>query len=454
MMKSRPHPVRLRVLVFSLAALGAAVVTDTVGAPTAAAQATRPAQLDSDVAQVMERVIAWRRDIHANPELGNSEVRTARLVAGHLRSLGMEVREGVAKTGVIGVLRGGRPGPAIALRADMDALPVTEETGLPFASKVRTTFNGQEVGVMHACGHDTHVAMLLGAADVLAKNRATLPGTIVFIFQPAEEGPPAGERGGAPVMVEEGALSNPRVEAVFGLHVWPDEAGKITYRPRGAMSASDQLDIVVRGRQTHGAQAWRGIDPVVISSQIVSALQTITARQTDITVAPAVVTIGSIHGGVRRNIIPDSVVMQGTIRTFDAEMRKDVHMRVKRTAERIAEASGGTATVTIGLGTDVVYNDPSLTERMAPTLARVSRGAVNSSGLWMPSEDFSAFTKEIPGLYVFLGINNPGVSALDAAPNHSPHFVVNEDALPVGVKAYVALATDYLAQRAAAGRTP
>lgn len=415
------------------------------------AQAPLP---ESEVAKVMEQVIAWRRDIHQHPELGNAEFRTAKLVADHLRSLGMEVREKVGKTGVVGILKGGRPGGVVALRADMDALPVTEEVDLPFKSTVKATFNGQAVGVMHACGHDSHVAMLLGAADVLAKQKATLQGTVVFIFQPAEEGPPAGETGGAPLMVAEGAIANPKPDAVFGLHVWPDEAGKITYRPRGAMAASDQLDIVVRGKQTHGAQPWRGVDPIVVSAQIISALQTITARQTDIVVAPAVVTIGMVSGGIRRNIIPDSVIMQGTIRTFDNDMRKDILMRVKRTVENIAEASGAVAQVTFAGPTDVVWNDPALTARMAPTIERVTGGKVNPNGLWTPSEDFPAFTKDIPGLYVFLGINAAGVSAVDAAPNHSPKFFVNEAALPVGVKAYVALATDFLNQRASAGRVP
>jgi amidohydrolase len=353
------------------------------------------------------------------------------------------VREGVGKTGVVAVLRGGKPGKVVALRADMDALPVTEEVDLPFKSVVKSTFAGQSVGVMHACGHDAHTAMLMGAADVLTAMRAQLAGSVKFIFQPAEEGAPAGETGGAKLMVAEGALENPTVNAIFGLHVWPEEPGKISYKPRGAMSASDQLTIIVKGRQSHGAQPWRGVDPIVVASQIVSALQTITARQTDITLAPAIVTIGTINGGIRFNIIPDSVVMTGTIRSFDEGMRKDIHMRVRRTAERIAEASGATAVVTLGVGTNVLWNDVALTEQMGPTLRRVA-SSVNPNALWMPSEDFPSFTEKIPGLYVFLGVNKPGVSANDAAPNHSPKFFVNEDALPTGVRTMVSLAVDYL----------
>ncbi|MCX5756241.1 MAG: amidohydrolase [Gemmatimonadetes bacterium] len=433
----------------TLIALVFASLPAAVAAQGAAQGAARPADLESRVAAITPKVLAWRRDFHQNPELGNNEKRTAKVVADQLQAMGIAVRTGVGKTGVVGVLKGAKPGPVIALRADMDALPVTEDVDLPFKSVVKTTYNGQSVGVMHACGHDAHTAMLLGAADVLSKMKADLAGTVVFIFQPAEEGPPAGEEGGAPLMVKDGALKNPAPEVIFGMHVWPDSAGRITYRPKGAMSASDQLDIVVRGKQTHGAQAWRGVDPIVVSAQIIGALQTITSRQTDITVAPAVVTIGMVSGGIRRNIIPDSVVMQGTIRTFDNEMRKDVLMRVKRTAERIAEASGATAVVTYSAPNDVVFNDPALTTRMAPTIDRVANGHVNTSGLWMPSEDFPAFTKDIPGLYVFLGVNKAGVKPDDAAPNHSPKFFVNEDALPTGVRAYVALVTDYMALKAA-----
>jgi amidohydrolase len=417
----------------------------TVPRPATAQQRPLADEIDRRIVQVMPKVIAWRRDIHEHPELSNREARTSKLVADHLRALGLEVREGVARTGVVGVLKGGRPGRVVALRADMDALPVTEEVDLPFKSTAKATFAGQTVGVMHACGHDAHTAMLMGAAEVLAGMKAQIPGTVTFIFQPAEEGPPPGETGGASLMVAEGALENPAVDAIFGLHVWPDEAGKISYRPGGAMSAADQLHIVVKGRQTHGAQPWRGVDPIVISAQIVSALQTITARQTDITLAPAVVTVGTINGGIRFNIIPDSVVMTGTIRTFDAAMRKDVHMRITRTAQKIAEASGATAIVRIDLGSDVLFNDVALTERMGPTIRRVTNGRVNANGIWMPSEDFPSYTKKIPGLYVFMGVNAPGVSVDDAAPNHSPRFFVNEDALPTGVRTMANLAMDYLA---------
>src|SRR5882672_9840014 len=305
------------------------------------------AEVDRRAAQIQNKVVAWRRDIHEHPELSNRETRTADLVAQHLRSLGLEVRTGVAHTGVIGVLHGGRPGPVVALRADMDALPVTEEVDVPFASRVRTTYNGQDVGVMHACGHDTHVAMLMGVAEVLAGMRNELPGTVKFIFQPAEEGAPAGERGGAELMIEEGALDDPKPSAIFGLHVFPYPAGEIRYRPGGTMASADAFRIVVRGRQTHGALPWAGIDPIVIASQIVMGLQTITSRQIDVTAAPAIVTVGAINGGIRYNIIPDSVVMLGTIRTFDTAVRNDIHARVRRTAESIAQSAGASAQVVI-----------------------------------------------------------------------------------------------------------
>jgi amidohydrolase len=403
-------------------------------------------EIDKRVAAVMPQVITWRRDFHQHPELGNHEVRTAKIVADYLRSLGIEVREGVATTGVVGVLRGGKPGGVVALRADMDALPVTEMVDLPFKSTVHAAFAGQDIGVMHACGHDAHTAMLMGAAAVLAGMKSQIPGTVKFIFQPSEEGPPPGERGGAAVMIEQGALENPAPSAIFGLHVWPEEPGKLSFKPGAEMSMADVLTIVVRGKQTHGAQPWKGVDPVVISAQIISALQTITSRQTDITEAPAIVTVSTINGGLRFNIIPDSIVMTGTVRTFTKPMREDIHARIVRTAQLIAQASGATATVNFGnaTGTSPVFNDPALLTRMTPTIVRVSGGKINPNAVWMPSEDYALYQEKIPGLFLFLGINKPGVNVDDAAANHSPYFFVNEDALPVGVKALAGLAFDYL----------
>ena len=402
-------------------------------------------EIDVRIERVMPKVIAWRRDIHEHPELGNREVRTSKLVADHLRGLGMEVRTAVAHTGVIGVLQGGKPGPVVALRADMDALPVTEQAKVPFKSTVRTTYNGQDVGVMHACGHDNHVAILMGVAEILAGMKATVPGTIKFIFQPAEEGPPAGEEGGAPMMVKEGALENPKPTAVFGLHVWPGPLGSITYRSGSIMAAPDGLSILVKGRQTHGAVPWGGVDPIVVSSQIVLALQTIPSRQIDVTAAPAIVTIGMIQGGNRGNIIPDSVLMVGTIRTFDENMRKDIHARVRRTAEEIAKSAGATAIVTIQGGGLLTYNDPALTDKMLPTLKRAAGEAnVTITNPITGSEDFPSFTQTIPGLYFFLGVLPKGQDPNTAPRNHSPYFFADEGALPVGVRAMANLAVDYL----------
>ena len=433
----------LSLALFAAAATGAA----RAAAQQPATQKAADDEIDRRVAAVMPQVITWRRDFHEHPELGNREVRTSKVVADYLRSLGMEVRVGIAKTGVVGVLRGGKPGGVVALRSDMDALPVAEQVDLPFKSTVRATYAGQDVGVMHACGHDAHMAMLMGAATVLAGMRAELPGTVKFLFQPAEEGPPPGERGGAVLMIEEGALENPAPTAIFGLHVWPEEPGKLSFKAGAEMSMADGLSIIVKGKQTHGAQPWKGVDPVVVSAEIITALQSITARQTDVTLAPAVVTVATINGGVRGNIIPDSVVMTGTIRTFDKAMREDVHMRVTRTAELIAQASGATATVSFGgvSGSAPVYNDPALLARMMPTITRAAGGKINPNAVWMPSEDYSLYQQKIPGLFLFLGINKPGVKPDDAAANHSPYFYVNEDALPVGVKALAGLAFDYLA---------
>jgi amidohydrolase len=422
------------------------------GGRAAAAQAVAGPALAADIdrrtAAVMPKVVAWRRDIHQHPELGNSEVRTAKLVADHLRKLGLEVKTGVGKTGVVAVLRGGRPGPVVALRADMDALPVTEQVDLPFKSTVRTTFNGQDVGVMHACGHDMHVAMLMGAAEVLAGAKAQLPGTVKFIFQPAEEGPPMGETGGAKLMIAEGALASPAPAAIFGLHVGvtPRPAGHISYRPMGAMASADVMRMVVRGRQTHGAVPWAGVDPIVVAAQIVLGMQTVVSRQVDLTASPAVVTVGSIQGGVRNNIVPDSVVMLGTIRTFDMAMRDTIHARVRRTADLIARSAGATAEVTFTNNAPVTFNDPALTARMLPTLRRVAgERNVSVAPQTTGAEDFGFFEQKVPGLFVFLGVVPAGSDPTSVAPNHSPKFFADESALPTGVKALAHLAADFLA---------
>ncbi len=352
-------------------ALGALLGSSLSVQLSSAAARLSPAQIETEVRAITPAVVAWRRDIHQHPELGNREFRTAALVAKHLRQLGLEVREQVAHTGVVGVLRGGLPGPVIALRADMDARPVAELGDLPFRSTTRTTYNGQEVGVMHACGHDNHVAMLMGAAQVLSQHRAELNGTIVFLFQPAEEGSPLGESGGAPLMIKEGALADPVVEAVFGLHVMPLPVGVVAYREQGIMASSDSFTISVLGRQTHGALPWQGVDPIVVASQIVLGLQTIVARQVDLTLTPSVLTVGAIHGGVRNNIVPESVELIGTIRTFDSAVRTQLHERLRRTATQIAASAGATADVQIRLGNGVTFNDAALTRRILPALQRV-----------------------------------------------------------------------------------
>lgn len=397
---------------------------------------------------VEPQVVTWRRDIHQHPELSNREFRTAALVAEHLRSLDIEVRTEVAHTGVVGTLRGGRPGPVVALRADMDALPVTELVDLPFASRERALYNGQEVGVMHACGHDNHVAILMGVADVLASLRDDLPGTVKFIFQPAEEGAPEGERGGAELMLEEGAFENPRPEVVFGLHVGPGRVGRLTYRAGSTMASADGLRIVVRGRQTHGAAPWGGVDPIVVAAQIVLGLQTVASRQLPVTLTPSIVTIGSIHGGVRGNIIPDEVEMVGTIRTFDPDVRQDIHRRIRRTAEQIAASAGASAEVSITRGYPVTVNDPELTARMVPTLQRVAGDdPVEVQDLMTVAEDFSYFQREVPGLFFFLGVTPEDQDPATAPVNHSPLFFADERALLTGVRALTNLTLDYMTGR-------
>lgn len=413
-----------------------------------AAQAPSPlsAELDRRLGAVMPKVVAWRRDIHEHPELSGQEERTARVVAEHLRSLGMEVRTGVGGHGVVGVLRGGRPGRTVALRADMDGLPVTEQVDLPFRSRVRSTYNGQDVGVMHACGHDNHVAILMGTAELLAGMKAQLPGTVVFIFQPAEEGHPDGG-GGAERMIADGVMDNPKIDAIFGLHVWSGKLGEITYRPGPTMAASNSYRITVHGKQTHGANPWGGIDPIVVGSQIVMGLQTIVSRQTDITANPAIVTVGQFLAGVRNNIIPDSAVLIGTIRTFSAEQKTDIFRRVEATAQHIAMASGARVEVKIDSGYIVTRNDEALTARMLPTLQRAAgRDNVQLAPLTTGAEDFSYFQDRVPGLFFFLGVSAPDADLNTVARNHSPLFFADERALPVGVKAMTSLALDWLAQ--------
>jgi amidohydrolase len=403
--------------------------------------------VDQRAAAVEQKVIQWRRDIHQNPELGNREFRTSKLVADHLRALGLEVKTGVAHTGVVGVLRGGKPGPVVALRADMDALPVTEEVNVNFASKVRTQWAGKDTGVMHACGHDTHVAILMGVAEILAGMQPQLAGTVKFIFQPAEEGPPPGEEGGAALMIKQGVMDeDPRPEVIFGLHIGSmHEAGTIAYRPGAVMAAADILRITVKGRQTHGSAPWAGVDPIVVASQIVLGLQTIVSRQVNITKEPAVVTIGGMDGGNRFNIIPDKVEMVGTVRTFDEALREDVHRRIRLAAENIAEASGATAEVSIEKPYGVTVNNVGLTDHMLPTLQRVA-GADNVilRDRVMGSEDFSFFAQRVPGLFIFLGGSPRGIDLSKVAYNHSPRFFIDESALLLGVRSLTHLTLDYM----------
>jgi amidohydrolase len=404
-------------------------------------------RLDTTIATLEPRVIEWRRDLHQNPELSNREFRTSKVVAEHLVRLGLEVQTGIAKTGVVGVLKGGKPGPTIALRADMDALPVVEQTDVPFRSRVTTTYRNETVGVMHACGHDVHTSVLMGLAEAFAGMRADLPGTVIFLFQPAEEGAPEGEDGGASLMIQEGVLQRYRPEAVFGLHVFANmPTGMIGYRGGPLMAGSDTFRILVKGKQTHGARPWIGVDPVVISSQIVGALQTVVSRQTDITQNPAVVTVGAIKGGIRFNIVPDQVEMLGTIRTFDPQQRAAVIKNIDRMVTNIAEASGATATFEIQPGSNpVVRNDPALTERVLPSLRRAAGAAnVRAVPLVTGAEDFAFFAEKVPSFFFFVGVTPRDQNMLTAASNHSPLFYVDETAIPIASRAFGQLALDYL----------
>jgi len=408
---------------------------------SAAALASLHNEIASRTTQVTAKVVAWREDIHQHPELGTHEVRTSKLVADHLRALGIDVRTDVGGHGVVGVLRGGKPGRVVALRADMDALPVTEQVDLPFKSTVKTIYEGHQVGVMHACGHDNHVAILMGVAEVLAGMKSQLPGTVVFLFQPAEEGP-----GGAEPMIRDGAMDNPKVDAVFGLHVTPDSLGHVSYRPGAMMASSNEFTIIVRGKQTHGARPAAGIDPIVVGSEIVLAAQTIVSRQIDLTESMAVLSFGIFDAGVRNNIIPDSAYLNGTIRTLDPAIRQQVIQRLVKTATHVAEASGAVAEVKVDSGYPVNISDAALTRRMLPALewaAGVKN--VHEMGVNLASEDFSYFAQRAPGMFVNLGVVPAGQDPAKAASNHSPLFFADEHALPVGVRTMAALAVDYLA---------
>lgn len=395
------------------------------------------------------KVIEWRHHLHENPELSNREFKTAEYITKHLQSLGIPVETGVAHTGVVGVLKGGKPGPVVALRADMDALPVTERVDVPFASKVKSTYLGKETGVMHACGHDTHVAMLMGAAEILAGMKNEIAGTVVFLFQPAEEGAPPGEEGGAKLMVEEGVLTRHKVDAAFGLHINSGtEVGKVRYKPGGAMAAVNRFVINVKGAQTHGSAPWGGIDPITVSAQIIQGLQMIISRQTELTKEPAVISIGKISGGVRSNIIPEDVEMIGTIRTLDRDMQKEIHERIVRTATKIAESVGATAEVTIEEGYPVTYNDPQLTAEMLSTVeATAGENNVILSKAITGAEDFSFFAEKVPGLFLFVGGMPKGQDPSKAAPHHTPDFFIDDSGMKTGVKLYTNLALDYLQKK-------
>ncbi|QOI96807.1 MAG: amidohydrolase [Flammeovirgaceae bacterium] len=392
------------------------------------------------------RMIDWRRNIHQYPELSNREFKTAQKVAEHLNRLGLEVRTGIAHTGVVGILKGAKPGPVIALRADMDALPVTERNRLPFASRERVVFNGQETGVMHACGHDTHVAILMATAEVLAQHKNELKGTVVFIFQPAEEGAPAGEEGGADLMVKQGVLDNPKADVIFGLHISSGTPiGELTYRPGGLLAAADNFSIRVKGRQSHGSTPWMGVDPIVISSQIVLGLQTIISRQTELTQEAAVITVGRFHSGIRENIIPEEAFLAGTIRTLDTAMQNLIHKKIIHTATAIAESGGATAEVKIQRGTPVTFNDPELTRKIGPSLQKAA-GVEKTFEIKAitGAEDFAFYQKRIPGFFFFVGGMPPDQDPATVPAHHTPDFMIDERGLLTGLKAMLQVTLDYM----------
>ena len=402
-------------------------------------------EIDTATAKILPQVIEWRRFIHQHPELGNREAETAKLVAEHLRKLGIGVRTGVAKTGVVGILKGSQPGPVVGLRADMDGLPVTERVDVPFKSTVKAEYNGQTVGVMHACGHDSHVAMLLGTATVLAGMKDRIKGTVVFIFQPAEEGAPAGETGGAPDMIKEGVMDNPKIDAIFGIHInSATEIGTIKYKSGAEMAASDWFSIKVKGRQAHGAYPWQGVDPIAVATQIYTGLQMIVSRQSELPKAPVIITVGKMTAGVRENIIPEEVTMAGTIRTLDSEMQNDVHEKIRRTATKIAESMGATAEVTIDRKAPVTYNDPALVKKMLPSLEKAAgKGNVFDAEWVTGAEDFAFYGQKAPAFFFFVGGMPKGGNPKTVPSHHTPDFYIDDSRLDVGIKAFCNIVFDY-----------
>lgn len=398
------------------------------------------------ITKIEPRCIEWRRHLHQYPELGNREFKTSKYIAEHLKKLGLEVKEGIAKTGVVGILRGAKPGPCIGLRADMDALPVTERVNIPFASKEKTIYNEQETGVMHACGHDAHVAILMSVAEILAGIKNELKGTVKFIFQPAEEGPPDREEGGAPLMVKEGVMDNPKVDVIFGLHIQSRvEVGTIEYKPGAFMAATDFFSINVKGKATHGSQPWLGIDPITASAQIINGIQTIVSRESELTKAPVVISVGKIQGGVRNNIISEECNMLGTIRTLDSAMRLSVHKKLRHVIANIAEASGAEAETKIEERTLVTYNDPALVKRMLPSLQTAIGAANVKEREWVTGgEDFSYFGTKAPSFFFYLGGMPKGTDSKTAPPHHTPDFYIDESGMKTGIQAFCQLVTDYL----------
>ncbi|MCX8019772.1 MAG: amidohydrolase [Chitinophagaceae bacterium] len=403
-------------------------------------------KIDEAARKIEPKCIAWRRDFHQFPELSNREFRTAKIVAEHLKKLGIETKEGVAKTGVVGILRGTKPGPCVALRADMDALPITERTPVPFASRQTAEYNGQTVGVMHACGHDAHTAILMAVAEILAGMKNELRGTVKFIFQPAEEGAPEGEEGGAPLMIKEGVMDNPKVDVIFGLHIGAERpAGLIEYKKGAAMASSDVFKIVIKGKGGHGSQPWKAVDPVAIAAQVIQGLQHIVSRQTELTKAPAVISVTMVDAGVRQNIIPEECVLQGTIRTLDSKMQEQIHEKIKHTAEKIAEAGGASATVNIVTRTLVTYNTPELVEQMLPALRKAVGDDLVKEGNWVTgAEDFSYYGTKAPAFFFYLGGMKPGDDPQKAAPHHTADFYIDESGFINGIKAFCHLVFDYM----------